>query len=195
MLGPNDSVLISVRRQRPVRDQPDARAVHERRARIAGLGKPPAAGGRAALRDLRTLEPDRAGVDRTTAAVITTSGGSTSGGSTRSRCRSCPGVRDQEVGKAGDVPVGQGRGGAAVPDSLNMRCLPVGGPMRSHVFAATLNSRRRLVNGHELGGRLATDSRIPTAAAASPATPCSSESCCRWCRCSTRQGANRGWRQ
>ena len=133
MLGPNDSVLISVRRQRPVRDQPDARAVHERRARIAGLGKPPAAGGRAALRDLRTLEPDRAGVDRTTTAVIP------SGDSTNTRSH------DQEVGKAGDVLIWQGRGGAAVPDSLDMRCLPVSG------WAVDTQSRSRLVDSQKTG--------------------------------------------
>eukprot|EP01051_Picozoa_sp_SAG22_P009343 SAG22_NODE_772_length_7314_cov_14.698545_2_plen_116_part_00 len=107
---------MSVRRQRPMRDKPDARAVHKRRSRIAGLREPPAAGRGRPLRDLRMLEPDRAGVDSITTAVIP--------GGDPARTRS----RDQEVGKAGDVLIRQGRGGAAVPDSLDMRCLPVGGP-------------------------------------------------------------------
>ena len=108
---------MSVRRQRPVRDKPDVRAVHERRSRIAGLREPPATGRGRPLRDLRMLEPDRAGVDRTTTAAR----GDPRGDSTKTRSR------DQEVSKAGDILVRQGRGGTAVPDSLDMRCLPVSG--------------------------------------------------------------------
>ena len=64
------SILMSVRRQRPVRDKPDARAVHERRSRIAGLREPPAAGRGRPLRDLRKLHVYGCSSGRGTLAAV-----------------------------------------------------------------------------------------------------------------------------